>query len=502
MSIREALARRLQLPRLADTSASPAPRADSDRRATLAILIVAVILGGSLRFYRLGADEMSRGEAASWTAAAAPTVAGSFALSQQLNPGKAGIYDVALHLWIDAVGDRVGAMRTLSALLGTLTILVLFITVRELLAALDDADGSLSPELAAAFAALLFACNLRMITTDRTARMYPLMLIATLAQIWFFIRSSRRRGAANVIAAGFFTALATACNFIVLGFFAAEALWLALLWLPSQSRKVLGRISVTRPGAALILAAAMFIPLGIVDVRAALGALHAGVLGTIEPQPPWWPVRALMVLTGNAAFWPLTLMALYATWRQRSTHRLGVLFILCWLVIPFGLIEIVSYAITPLMVERYVLPSLVAFLVLAAIGIASVRGAALRYAIAILVVGQSLAHLHHHWRNPEDVQWREAARFAVAATPAGRQVAVVPLEPLMVLRYYLDQPQRLRLVGARAQLDPASRVWTIACGPEPILIADSALPSASLQQISSCYPRLLKRFRLVEVRAR
>src|SRR5271170_8132201 len=158
MSIREALAHPSQLPIRADTAA----RAGSSQRAALAILIAAVILGAGLRFYRLGVDEMSRGEAASWTAAAASTVAASFALSQQLNPGKGGIYDVALHLWIDAVGDRVGPMRALSALLGTLTILLLFAAVRELLAALHGSDGNeiFSPELAAAFAALLFACNL------------------------------------------------------------------------------------------------------------------------------------------------------------------------------------------------------------------------------------------------------------------------------------------------------------------------------------------------------
>ena len=500
MSIREALVRRLQPPMLGD-----APRrAESSKRVVLAILIVAVILGGSLRFYRLGADEMSRGEAASWTAAAAPSLSESFALSQQLNPGKAGIYDVALHLWIDAVGDSVGAMRAFSALLGTLMILLLFLAAREILVALDegDRDGILCPEWAPAFAVILFACNLRMVTTDRTARMYTLMLIAAITQICFFIRSCRRPGAANVIAAALFAALAIASNIIVLGVFAAEALWLALLWHPPQARIARVGRSAMRPAAALALAAALFLPLGIADGRAALGALHAGVWETIEPQPPWWPLRALMVMTGNAAFWPLLLMALYAIWRQRSPHRLGISFMLCWLLIPFGLIEIASYAITPMMVERYVLPSLIAFLVLAAIGIASVRNRVLRYAIATLVVGQSLAHLHHHWRTPEDVQWREAARFAVVATPADQRVAVVPLEPLMVLRYYLDEPDRLRLVGARAQLDPATRIWRIRCGPEPTLIADSALPPASLQQISACYPRLLKRFRLVEVRAK
>ena len=475
--------------------------ADGAKRAALAILIVAIIAGAGLRFYRLGAEEMSRGEAAAWTAAAAPDLRSVFVASKELDPGKSGVYDLALHLWIGAFGDEVGPMRALSALLGTLAIVLLFGAVREIFRALDDDPSPETVWLAAAFAALLYACNLQMITIDRTARMYPLMLVAVFGQLWCFARAHHRTGAGTVVGAALCTELAVAANFTSLFLFMAEALWLACLW-PSTVRGKGGtELSVWRPAAALALAGVLFLPVGITDAHIAVNVLHAGVLGSIEPRPPWWPLHALQVMTGNAAFWPTLLLAIFGVWRSLWQGR-AIRFVLCWMLLPFAMLELISYVITPMMVERYALVSLAAYLVLTAVGLARLPDGPLRYLIAALVVGQSLAHVHHRWRTPEDVQWREAVRFAIEEAPAGEKVAVMPPEePLLVLKYYLPPAAHPRLVGADAKLDQ-SRHWQMRCGAEPLLIASTELPSESRPQMESCYPRLLKRFRLVEVRAR
>lgn len=480
-------------------------RPDTARRAALVILIVATIAGAALRFYRLGGEEMSRGEAAAWTAAAAPDLRSVFFASKQLDPGKSGIYDLVLHLWIGAVGDAVGPMRSLSALLGTFAILLIFAAVREIFLVFDDDRGLDIAWSAAALAALLYACNLQMITIDRTARMYPLMLVAVFGQLWAFARAHRYAGAATVAGAALCTDLAVAANFTSLFFFMAEALWLAYLWVALgrkiDSTKAEAGLSVWRPAAALILAGGFFLPIGITDARIAVNVLHAGILGSIAPRPPWWPFRALQVMTGNAAFWPMLMLAIFGVWRTlRQGHAVG--FILCWTVLPFALLELVSDVITPMMVERYALISLAGYLVLTALGLARIPHGPLRYLVAAVVVGQSLAHVHHHWRTPEDVQWREAARFAVAAAPAGAKIAVMPPEePLLVLKYYLPPAEHPRLVSADAKLDP-SRHWRMRCGAAPLLIASTELPPETVPRLEACYPRLLKRFRLVEVRGR
>ena len=70
------------------------------------LLAVAVVLGALLRFFRLGASELSPDEAASWAAAAAPTVAGVIRQQAVFNPGKLAAYELILHGWIAVFGDR------------------------------------------------------------------------------------------------------------------------------------------------------------------------------------------------------------------------------------------------------------------------------------------------------------------------------------------------------------------------------------------------------------
>src|SRR5260370_34687158 len=194
------------------------------------VLIRAVIVGGGLRFDRLGAEEMNRSEAAAWTAASAPTLKSAIALGLHLDPGALGPYDALLHGWIAVFGDGVATMRTPSAALGVLAIALVFAAVREILRmAGDGAERAMTAELAGAFAALLFACNLQMIAWGRISRMYPLMLAAVLAQIFFFARTCRRAGAFNWMAAGFFGALAAPRNYTALFVFASEGSSLASL---------------------------------------------------------------------------------------------------------------------------------------------------------------------------------------------------------------------------------------------------------------------------------
>jgi uncharacterized membrane protein len=169
------------------------------------ILVVALVLGAGLRFYRLGGDELNRGEAAAWAAASAPTIGDVIASGRRIDPGKLGLYDVALYAWIGIFGDDAGALRAPSAILGSLSILFIFLSVREILPSFDSATDAPVAELADAFAALLLACNLQMITWDRTARMYSPMLAAILAQLYFLVRAYRRAGMLNWVAAAIFT---------------------------------------------------------------------------------------------------------------------------------------------------------------------------------------------------------------------------------------------------------------------------------------------------------
>ncbi len=481
-------------------------RPSAPRRHARIVLAAAIAIGTALRFWRLGVDEMLRPEAAAWIAATAPGIRGVFALGLRYDAGKLSLYDIVLHYWIAAFGQGVAAMRTLSAAFGAGAIILLFLAVREIFGTLRDPGttaSALEPvdgALAGAYAALLFGCNFQMVAMARIVRMYPLMLALILTQIFFFVRAWRRAGRINWLAAALCTALAVAANDTALFFFAAEAVWLGYLFRFDKSRAGDPPPSLMRPALALALAAALFSPLAVVAWRSGYGALERGAMAWVEPRPPWWPIGALRGMTGNAAFAPLAALAVWGAWDGGRRERRAVALMLCWFAIPFLAVLAISYTVTPLMTERYVLASLTAFLALAGVGLACVRRPALRAALAALVVIQSLAHLHSRWRKPNDIQWREAAAAAISAVPSGAQIAVMPPdEPLWVVRYYLPPAQWSRAVGADAHFSGSDRRWSFSCGTEPIAIVESDLPPDAFAAVRRCYPGAVAEFRRVVV---
>ena len=149
-----------------------------------------------------------------------------------LNPGKLAIYEIVLHGWMILFGDGLGAMRQLSAMLDTFSIVVVFALVRELFSA-----GSATPQNAIGFggipvgalAALFFAVNLVTIKYARELRMYPLALLIVLLQVWVFIRAVKRGGHLDLGALAALTALAVGAHFSAAFMIAAEALCLPAL---------------------------------------------------------------------------------------------------------------------------------------------------------------------------------------------------------------------------------------------------------------------------------
>ncbi|HKV56435.1 MAG TPA: hypothetical protein VJN94_17510, partial [Candidatus Binataceae bacterium] len=139
------------------------PKSELMAAATLALAVAA---GGYLRFAHLGARELSADEGASWAAASLSSVAQIVRQQPLLNPGKLALHDLALHVWMRLLGDSLYAMRSLSALAGTVAIIAVFLVTRELFSAADSPvlathESRNDPhDLLSAFDALLFAVNL------------------------------------------------------------------------------------------------------------------------------------------------------------------------------------------------------------------------------------------------------------------------------------------------------------------------------------------------------
>ena len=470
-------------------------------RFTIAVLALALVVGGFLRFTNLGGREMSADEGASWAAASAPTIGEVLRAQSHLNPGKAGLHDLALHLWMREFGKRLAAMRALSAAVGTLAILLVFGAARELLAAGCEAkNGSESTiadqrDEAAAIAALVFAVNLITIKYAREVRMYPFVIASVLAQTICFFRAMRRGGMIAYAGVAVFTAMALAAHLMAALAFTGEGLWLAYViarnrfgFATAESRRALWMLIALGAGAAMLA------PVAPAVLESAAHAAEIGAIGWIKRPAPWAPIALFNKATGSIAFPVMAALAAWGVVRGWRRWRDGIIFALLWMWTPPIVLMIVSYAIRPAFVERYLLSCFVPFFILMAIGIAELRPQAARIGAIALAVTLAIGHVVAWDRKPHDVQWSEGVRVAIVYMISGRTLAVAPGYAVNVVRYYLRMstaPQLAHPVEANGQ-DPA----------DVVVIGDQGVAPQTATALDREYPRLLANLRGVVVRGR
>jgi 4-amino-4-deoxy-L-arabinose transferase-like glycosyltransferase len=452
---------------------------------------------------------MSADEGASWAAAAAPSVHAVLLAQSTLNPGKAGLHDLALHLWMRAFGDGLAAMRTLSAAIGTLAILLVFGAARELFAmSIDTAVGTPPDadrrEHAAAIAALIFAVNLVTIKYSREVRMYPIVIAAVVAQTWCFFRAMRRGCFAASAGVAIFTAIAIAAHVMAALAFTGEPLWLAGVFMHDRFDFAAPRV---RRAFALLIAlgagAAMLAPLAPAMISGAAHAADIGAIDWIKRPPPWAPFALFNKATGSVAFPVMAALATWAVVRGWSRWRDATVFALLWMWTPPIVLMLVSYAIRPAFVERYLVSCFVPFFILIAIGIGELRAPSARFAAIGLTVALALAHIVAWDRKSHDAQWREAVRVATASFTSTNSntsnrnavtLAVAPGYAINVVRYYLQAD------SASPTAHPAG-----ADGRDPapvVIIGDQGVAPLTTAALDREYPRSLAKLRGVVVRGR
>ncbi len=476
--------------------ASPPIRARNiERLGSIALLVMAVALGGFLRLSNRGSSELSADEGASWAAASASSVGKVLQLQPRLNPGKFAVHEVALHGWIRLFGDGLPAMRTLSALAGMLGIIAVFFLARDLFGLSQEQAGEVNEKvlrgkagtpshLLPAFVAVLFAVNLVFIKYAQEARMYSVALLCGLLQVEFFLRSVRRPATAALLLTALFTALAIASTFTMSLILAPEVLWLMYLvrrWDKATHRRA-AFVGLALSGGLLLL-----IPPAIIYLRVRSQEPNLLAYAWASPPPFWAPISMFNKASGSIAF-PIVLgLALWGLTRVWRPERDAVVFVLLWMLVPPVLVLAASYLIRPAFVERYLLASFVPFFVLVALGISSTRGFRAQCVLLALVTLLALGHIYSYRRRAHDVQWREAVQAATETT--GRTIAVAPPYAADVVRYYLrDSHNGWSVMPGQAQSAAVA------------IVADNGVSSADAARIAAAFPCLLKRLRGVIVR--
>jgi Dolichyl-phosphate-mannose-protein mannosyltransferase len=451
------------------------------------ILATALVIGIVLRFRRLELVSMNLDEGFTWAAAAQP-VGRLLQLQPMLDSGKLALYDLLLHCWIQIFGDSLHSMRGFSAATDVISVILMFAVVRELYQVFAEEELR-TGELAGGFAALLFATNIAIVQSARTARMYPLMIAAELAQILFFVRAQRRGRVSDCVLTAVFLALAIAANFTAAFVMVSEAFWLAYLLRARSNGSSGSRLYLAGPALSLIAGPGLLLPWR----RAATSLLKEGMrnrdYGWIPYHPPvYWSYQVLRAAAGSRWLFALLIaLAGFAIWRQRSKAPLPPVFMAATTVGPFAAVAAASLVGVPMMVDRYVLIAVVGFLGLAAMGAASFKsrlGQMMVFAVIIWSAGAA---------QPSGVDWRQAVTMVCAASPAGSQIGVVPVYALDVVRYHLPLERRSSAIGLRTP-----------CGKPRVLIMSfgTELTPQLLSAWKTCYPRLLGRAIGVEVRSR
>lgn len=429
---------------------------------------------------------MSGDEAFAWAAAAQP-VTRLLQLQPMLDSGKLALYDLLLHYWIGIFGDSLRSMRSLSGSIDTISILLMFAVVRELYQAF--AEKSLrTGELAGGFAALLFATDIAIVQSARTARMYALMMMAALAEMFFFLRAQRRGRISDNILTAVFLALAIAANFTAAFILISQVCWLVYLLIARSKRLPGAALFVVGPALSLLCGPALLLPWR----RAATSLLREGMrnrdFGWITYQPPFHWFYGVLRASANSEwlFTLLLVLAVFAICRNRNKAPLVPMFMAAAIVGPLLGVAIASLFGVPMMVDRYVLMAVVGFLGLAAIGAASFEYRFVPIVIFGLIVWSVKAV------NPPSVDWRRAAAIASTASFANAEIGVVPVSAVYVVRYHLPSERRSFAIGLKSQ-----------CGDTHVLIVSpGAISLPFMSALKACYPRLLGRDQFLEIRSR
>jgi len=446
------------------------------RWGSASLLGAALLVGGWLRFTNLDATQMTADEGASWAAASAPTVVQAVLRSRRLNPGKLGLHDALMHVWMRIGGDSLASMRGLSAALGAIAIALVFAVVAEILKLDTDRGAEDSArerrDWIAAATAMVFALDVLAIAQSRIARMYMVLMVAVLAQVWFFVRAIRAGGFRNRAGLAITSALAVAAHFSAGLVLLSEVGWAALRlrrnhveirrWTESSEARAVAAIGV----GGLMLAPLARTPLGI-----AYGFVRAGNLSWIPRPTLMTPVSVFIESFGRygtVAIAAFALFAVISTWR---TTRESITFLVLWALFPPLLLTAISF-VQPIFVVYYVMSSAVPIAALAAIGFEALPMRPLRWVALACVVALLVTPVRVYFAllgESHFVRWGSAVSRAREDLKPGELALVEPDWAVNVVRYYL------RAAGddlaERARFD---RLDTLRATPTVLISSDNA----------------------------
>jgi len=479
------------------------------RRFPSAILLAGVVLLGlALRLYRIGSQSVWYDEVFALSVSRLPWTQMNAALVRDLVHPPLHYY--LLHGWLGAFGFGPLQGRLLSALFGTLSVLMMYPLARYLF---DRRTALLS--------ALLLACSQLAVMYSQEARPYAQFLLFFLCCVYLFLRALREKRLPLWIAFLCLTSLVIYTYYY--GFFVLGSLllfgivyrnryslpptwllggifWLALAYLPWLSSGVIGQALHGQKAQRLSAWAHSGPAFGHwFTAVASLNTFNNGRANGLLASAPWWTFIVGGVLFCLPAALAMRLLVVRQHERtDEGTERENLVFLVLLLAVPMALAFTAGFLRRPYEV-RYIAFCAAPYYILVARGISTRRSAALRWAFIVFLLAYSAWSLRANYFIP----YKEDYKHALASVARDYQPAdcavVAPLWEERQARwawsiYEGDQqdPRVIPLDSALSSAADCKRVWLISVLYQERLPAIDAAESAR-RRLAETYAEIERR---------
>jgi mannosyltransferase len=413
------------------------------------VLLVLVLAGAVLRFATLGVQSIWYDEAA--TAHLMRMGFGGMLRGVPRTESTPPLFYVLEWIWTRPFGTGAVGLRSMSALIGTLTIPLVYFAARRLLVA----AGPLASRRAALAAAALATFNPLFIWYSQEARAYALLVALIAAGLWTLADAAEGRTRGQ-IAWAVASVLALATHYFAAFIVGPELVW--LLWQGERSRQLLGAC------AAIAAAGATLLPLALHQrARGGTNFIAGSSLVTRVAEVP----KQLFAGYGAPGEIPLTAVAALAViigvvlaWRASPPARPGVgdTARVLWGLVALGLLGFamplaLALAGSDYVITRNLIGIGVPLTIVLSWGVTQSR-LGFRALVVLCAVGVATSvgvALDVRFQRDD---WRDAA----ASVPTGKTVALVlmPGSGTVPMRYYLRNLTTMTTPAAVSEVDVIS----------------------------------------------
>jgi mannosyltransferase len=368
-------------------------------------LLLTIVIALALRMYRLGSQSLWLDEA--WSVRVANHSLGEILRYRSNIPP---LHQVVVRLFIAILGTSEFSVRLPSVLAGVLSVVLVYaITTR------------LFNKSAGLVAGLILAISPFHVWYSQDARPYALLIVLSLASVWFFLNLRDRPNFIGFTGYVVTTTLAMYTHVYALFLLLFQNLYMLYSW---RKPARLGLKWIVSQATVLVLSVPWY------HFIFFIFSGHGGALDLFMPYVG-------VLLPACIAFALMFLLGLYSTGKDKPRSP----FLLLYLFVPI----LGAFMITVLYGRitynvRYTAVALPAYTIVLAKGITSVKHKGWRLLLILLIVGFSAYALGNYYFNPKYA--KEDARSAAEylETAAGERDVIVVLEIVHALEHYYDGP--------------------------------------------------------------